>query len=97
MSRCCLALLALVSTVYADEPIRHSFFIAGPTFTGIIGEDGQEVWNAGTPAARDGYVLPNGNVIIAWSEEVKEFTRDKTVKFHFKRSPENREIGIPLA
>lgn len=90
---CCLALLALAASAGADEPIRHSFFIAGPTFTGIIGEDGQEVWNAGKPAARDGFVLPNGNVLIAWSEEIQELTRDKAVKFRFKRSPENREIG----
>lgn len=89
----CVLLLALAAVGRAEEPIRHSFFVAGPTFTGIIGEEGQEVWNAGTPAARDGYVLPNGNVLIAWSEEVKELTRDKNVVFHFKRSPENREIG----
>ena len=76
-----------------DEPIRHSFFIAGPSFTGIIDEDGKEVWDSGKPAARDGFVLPNGNVLIAWSEEVKEFTRDKKVVFHFAKSPENREIG----
>jgi hypothetical protein len=86
-------LLSLAASAHAEDPIRHAFFIAGPTFTGIIGEQGEEVWNAGTPAARDGYVLPNGNVLIAWSEEVNELTRDKKVVFHFKRSPENREIG----
>ncbi len=84
----------IVFDYWADaEPIRHSFFIAGPTFTGIIGEDGNEVWNAGAPAARDGYVLPNGNVLIAWSEEVKELTRDHKVVFRFQRSADNREIG----
>jgi hypothetical protein len=77
----------------ADEPIRHSFFIAGPSFTGIIDEDGKEVWDSGKPAARDGFVLANGNVLIAWSDEVKEFTRDKKVVFHYAKSPENREIG----
>ena len=90
------ALLVLFGTVglaLADEPIRHSFFIAGPSFTGIIDEEGKEVWDAGKATARDGYVLPGGNVLIAWSEEVKEFTRDKKVVFHFAKSPEAREIG----
>jgi hypothetical protein len=86
-------LIVFTANSFADEPIRHSFFIAGPTFTGIIDEAGEEVWNADTPAARDGWVLPGGNVLIAWSEEIKELTRDKKVVFHFKRSPENREIG----
>ena len=73
--------------------IRHSFFIAGPSFTGIIDEDGNETWNAGRAGARDGFVLPNGNVLIAWSDEVKEFTRDKQVVFHYRKSTQNKEIG----
>lgn len=77
----------------ATGPVKHSFFIAGPTFTGIIDENDQEVWNANAPAARDGYVLPSGNVLIAWSEEVKELTRDHKTVFHYRRSEENREIG----
>ena len=73
--------------------IRHSFFLAGPSFTGIIDEQGNEVWNAGRAGARDGYVLPNGHVLIAWSDEVKEFTRDKKVLFHYRKSSQNKEIG----
>ncbi|MFN0017304.1 MAG: hypothetical protein ACKVP0_03530 [Pirellulaceae bacterium] len=95
--KCLLAILglaiAICSPAFAAEPIRHSFFIAGPSFTGIIDEDGKEVWDSGKAAARDGFVLPSGNVLIAWSEEVKEFTRDKKVVFQFAKSPENREIG----
>ena len=94
MTHFCIVLLALAASARAEDPIRHSFFIAGPSFTGIIDEEGQEIWNAEKPAARDGYVLPDGNVLIAWSEEVTELTRDKKeVVFHFQRSPENREIG----
>src|SRR6476660_1709880 len=88
-----ILLTGLVSVALAEEPIRHSFFIAGPSFTGIIDEDGKEIWDSGKPAARDGFVLPSGNVLIAWSDEVKEFTRDKKVVFHYPKSPENREIG----
>ena len=87
-----ITLLAIGSSVMAEE-IRHSFFVAGPTFTGIIDEDGQEAWSAGQAAARDGYVLSNGNVLIAWTNEVKEFTRDKQVVFRYARSAENIEIG----
>ncbi len=85
----------VVPEIKADE-IKHSFFIAGPTFTGIIGEDGAEVWNAGRPAARDGYVLSNGNVLIAWSDEVKELTPAKEVVFAYKLSPQNQEIGTAV-
>ena len=84
---------AFMATTTADERIRHSFFIAGPTFTGIIGEDDAEIWNAGTPAARDGFVLPNGNVLIAWSGEVKELTPEHETVFHYSKSPDNSEIG----
>jgi Mala s 1-like protein len=77
----------------ADESIRHSFFIAGPTFTGIIDEDGREAWDAGRPAARDGFVLPGGNVLVAWTNEVLELTRDKKVVFRYEKSADNQEIG----
>ena len=77
----------------ADEAIRHSFFVAGPDFTGIIDEDGKEVWDSGRRGARDGWVLPNKNVLIAWGDVVKEFTPDKKVVFHYERSQGNKEIG----
>jgi hypothetical protein len=81
------------SPLPADEPVRHSFFIAGPTFTGIIDEDGQEKWNAKRPAARDGYILPNGNALIAWGDEVRELTVDHQTVFHYVKAAENNEIG----
>src|SRR5438552_15328033 len=84
---------ACVERAVLGEDIKHSFFIAGPTFTGIIDEDGREAWDSGKAAARDGFVLPNGNVLIAWSDEVKEFTRDKQIVFRFALSAEAKEIG----
>ncbi len=89
----CLWLGWLPVTLAAEDEVRHSFFIAGPTFTGILGEDGAEVWNSGKAAARDGFVLANGNVLIAWSDEVRELTRDKQLVFHYKLSADNKEIG----
>lgn len=89
-----LATLALtVSVATAEEPIRHSLFIAGPSFTGILDEEGKEVWNAGKAGARDGFVLPSGNILIAWSDEVVELTREKERVFEYKLSKDNREIG----
>ncbi len=97
LSRLSLVLLVVVLSgsraVRGEDAIKHSFFIAGPTFTGIIDEDGREAWDSGRAAARDGFVLPNGNVLIAWSDEVKEFTRDKQIVFRFARSAEAKEIG----
>lgn len=78
----------------AEEPaIRHSFFVAGPNFTGIIGEGGKQVWDSGRPGARDGYVLENGNVLIAWGDVAREFTRDKNVVFEYKKSADSGELG----
>lgn len=86
----------LVSTqgaTSAASPIRHSFFVAGPTFTGIIDEAGKEIWDSGRPAARDGYVLPNGNALIAWVDEVVEMKPTKEIVFKYTRAKENAEIG----
>jgi len=81
------------TTVFAADEIRHSFFVAGPNLTGIVGEDGEVLWDAGRRAGRDGFVLPSGNVLIAWNDEVKEFTREHEVVFHYRKSAENSEIG----
>lgn len=88
-----LITLILAASLQGDEPIRHSFFIAGPSFTGIIAEDASEEWNSGKAGARDGFVLPNGNVLIAWSDEVKEITREHAVVFHYLKSADNNELG----
>lgn len=94
-----IAGLTLAATgLLSAEEIRHSFFVAGPNFTGIIDEEGREAWNAGKAGARDGWVLPTGNVLVAWSDEIREFKRDgssgdKAVVFRYARSADNREIG----
>ncbi len=76
-----------------SEAIQHSFFVAGPSFTGIIDERGKETWNSGRAGARDGFVLENGNVLIAWGDEVKELTREHELVFHYRKSSENGELG----
>ncbi len=88
-----LSLLAVASAVFAAEPapekITHSFFIAGSE-TAILSNDGKPLWSY--PAAtRDGFVLPNGNLLLALSKSkaypggaVVEVTRDNRIVFEFK-------------
>lgn len=75
----------------AEPVIRHSYLVLGGR-TAIIGEDGQGQWeyNGGS---RDGFVLPGGNVLIAWADRVEEVTREKQIVFSYKRSKENSELG----
>jgi hypothetical protein len=91
--------LALVSQVHhargaegSSEPaIRHSYLVLGGK-TAIIGEDGMAQWEY-RGGSRDGFVLPNGNVLIAWADRVEEVTREKEIIFSYKRSKENGEIS----
>ncbi len=85
-----IALGAAVFQLNAD-PVQHSYLVLGSK-TAIISEDAQPQWEyAG--GSRDGFVLPNGNVLVAFSDRVEEVTRAKQVVFSYKRSKENSEIG----
>ncbi|MRI00843.1 hypothetical protein GH721_09920 [Kriegella sp. EG-1] len=79
-----------------NSKIKHSFFIAGPQFTGIIGESGEVKWDAEKPKARDGYVLKNGNILICWADAVMEFDKNKNVVFNYKRQEESMELGTAV-
>jgi hypothetical protein len=98
LHRSCAAwifVFAAAATGMAEEKaassIRHSYLVMGGK-TAIIGEDGVARWEyrGGT---RDGFVLPNGNVLLAWSDRVEEVTPAKQVVFSYTRNPENAEIG----
>ncbi len=59
---------------------------------GILDEGGNVSWEyAG--GSRDGFVLPNGNILIAFSNRVEEVTPDKKVVFSYKLHERNKEIG----
>lgn len=78
----------------AASQVNHAFFLAGPDFTGIIDEQGKTQWSAPRAGARDGWVLPNGNVIIAWSNEVLEFRyQSRDVIWRYGLQEPNKEIG----
>lgn len=91
-----LMLLPFASFGQETSKIKHSFFVAGPQFTGIISENGEEIWDSEKPKARDGYVLENGNILICWADEVKEFDSDKNVVFQYSRAEESMELGTAI-
>jgi len=93
---CLLTFLPLVLFGQENSEITHSFFIAGPQFTGIIGENGEEIWDSDKPGARDGYVLENGNILICWAHEVKEFDSNKNIVFQYSRAEESMELGTAI-
>jgi hypothetical protein len=88
-----LALALIHHSSAADVPstLRHSYLVLGGK-TAIIAEDSSTAWEY-TGGSRDGFVLPNGNILLAYSDRVEEVTRDKQIVFTYKRSPENSEIG----
>lgn len=89
-----LCVLGLVSVQGADpvpSTIRHSYLVMGGK-TAIIGEDGKPTWEY-RGGSRDGFVLPDGNVLLAFSDRVEEVTRDKQVVFTYRLSPENGELS----
>ena len=88
-----LALLCPSAANAQAVEIKHSFFVAGPEFTGIIDEDGNEVWDSGRSEARDGWVLPNGNILVTWVDMVRELTPEKQVVFEYRIDPANQELG----
>ncbi len=74
-----------------DSGIRHSYLVLGAK-TAIIGEDGKSQWEH-TGGSRDGFILPNGNALIAFADRVEEVTREKQIVFSYKKSKENGEIS----
>ena len=76
---------------FQPPQIQHSFLVMGAK-TAIIDEAGKAIWEyqGGT---RDGFVLPNGNVLLAFANRVEEVTRDKKIVLTYSLSSENREIG----
>ncbi len=72
---------------------RHTSFVpCSWCKTAIIGEDGSVEWGY-KDGSRDGFVLPNGNVLIAFADRVEEVTRNGQQVFLWKLSAPNGEIS----
>ena len=86
-----LALATPFGKQISETGMKHSFLITG-TKTAIVDENCEIIWEVKSKS-RDGAVLPNGNILIAFAEEVKEFDRDRKVLFHYKLAAPNGEIS----
>lgn len=83
-------LVSLLGTTVAlaqgETPkITHSFLATGAE-TRIVGADGKVTWSY-PRASRDGWVLPNGNILLALSGDggaVAEVTRDGKTVFEYR-------------
>lgn len=75
----------------APAEIRHAYLVLGAK-TSIVGEDNELAWEY-RGGSRDGFVLPDGNVLIAFADRVEEVTREHRVVFSHRLSPENGEIS----
>lgn len=99
MKRELILLLASVGSLIAapfgkqisESGIKHSFLMTGNK-TAIVGEDCEIVWEV-KGRSRDGEVLANGNVLIAFAKEVKEFTREGKEVFKYRLADGNKEIS----
>lgn len=92
----CLMVSQISFAQKSASGISHSFFVAGPQFTGIIGEAGEVIWDSKKPGARDGYVLKNGNILICWGDEVREYNKKKEVILTYKKSEKSMELGTAV-
>ena len=86
-----LALATPFGKQISETGMKHSFLITG-TKTAIVDENCEIIWEVKSKS-RDGAVLPNGNILIAFAEEVKEFDRDRKVLFHYKLAAPHGEIS----
>lgn len=96
-----LAVLALSAAAVAaqNEPskVTHSFLATGPE-TRIISGDGKVVWSY-PKSTRDGWVLPNGNILLTLSGKpggVVEVTRDHKVVWEYTGTQDEMDTAQRL-
>jgi len=95
----CLLLIALPA--FAAEPVKHGFLATGGE-TFIVDESGKETWKF-PMSTRDGWVLDNGNVLLALSKSkdypggaVAEVNRAGKILFTFKGTQSEVNTVQPL-
>jgi hypothetical protein len=96
-----LELLLLVSQQESEEKITHSFLVTGAQ-TYIVESDDQILWSY-PKSTRDGWVLPNGRLLLAASKSkdypggaALELDRDGTIHFEFKGTQSEVNTVQPL-
>lgn len=99
MLRCLISLLFLKSFALSapfgeqisETGIKHSFLITGAK-TALVDENCEITWEV-KEKSRDGSVLADGNILIAFSNEVREYDPEKVIVFRYKLAAPNKEIG----
>lgn len=74
-----------------QDSLAHSYLVMGAK-TAIIREDAsvEFEYDGGT---RDGWLLPSGNLLLAFADRVVEITREKKIVLSYTLSRDNAEIG----
>lgn len=97
-----LTLVFLAAGAHAADPITHSFLATGGE-TFIVDGAGKTTWTY-PQSTRDGWVLANGNVLLALSKSksfpgggVAEVTREGKTVFEFKGTQAEVNTVQPLA
>ncbi len=72
------------------EDIQHKILIAGG-FTGIIDEQGREIWKT-RGGAKDATRLENGHILITYQNEVIEFDANKKQLWKYTKNPADAEL-----
>jgi outer membrane protein assembly factor BamB len=99
--RAAVLLVPLLPAIAAAEPITHAFLACGGQ-TYIRAGSGEIIWRYPHPT-RDGWVLPDGNVLLALSKSKQypggaavQVTRDGKVVFTFKGTQDEVNTVQPL-
>ncbi len=88
----CTLLILAVSSVHGQQPVktRHAVLIAGG-FTGIIDEEGREVWKT-KGNAKDATRLANGHILISYKDEIVEFNTGKEIIWRYEKEKSDAEL-----
>ena len=75
----------------SQSGIKHSFLICGNR-TVLLNENSEIIWQT-EGYGRDGFVLPNGHILVSVGNVAKEITREGEIVWSYKLSKGNKELG----
>ena len=75
----------------SQSGIKHSFLICGNR-TVLLNENSEIIWQT-EGYGRDGFVLPNGHILVSVGNVTKEITREGEIVWSYKLSKGNKELG----
>jgi len=75
----------------SQSGIKHSFLICGNR-TVLLNENSEIIWQT-EGYGRDGFVLPNGHILVSVGNVAKEISRDGKLVWSYQLSKGNKELG----